>query len=152
MEPSVLMAHEIQYPHETPCSTRLQDSTSKISTPSMPSPHCFPGETFFSFISLAPAHPSNSIQASPSQQSSTTSHRVNAAPLQTGTLALVTLEWFPEDYLSSSQNNPSSKSLVRLSKCSLMQPCSKESWATPLTTHRKASLKPWTLIFIHKNK
>lgn len=141
------MAHEIHYPHETPCSIRLQDSTSQIGTLSMPSPCRFPAETFF-FISLAPARPSNSIQASPSQQSSTASHRVNAAPPQTCTLALVTPEWFPVDYLSSLQNNPSSKSLVKFNKCSL----TKESWATPFTTHCKAGLKPWIFVFIHKNK
>lgn len=107
---SVLMVQDIHCPHEIPCS-RLQDSTSQNDALSMPSPCCLPSETFFSSISLAPAHPSDSIQAPPSQQSSMASHRINAAH--------VTLGRFTADCLCPLQDNPSSRSLLRLCKCLL---------------------------------
>ena len=145
---SILTAHEIHHPHEIPCS-RLQDSTSQIDALSMPSPCCTMFSPCFfqknvSSISLAPAHPSNSIQASPSQQSSVASHWVNAAH--------VTLGWFTVDCLCPLQDNPSSRSLLRLRKCLLRQPESKESGATPLTTYHQATLKPWAFIFIYTTK
>lgn len=41
---SPLMAQATHRPQETPCSIRLQDSTSQIGALSTPSPCCFPGE------------------------------------------------------------------------------------------------------------
>lgn len=81
MDLSILMAPEIHHPQETPCSSQAPGSTSEIIVLSKPSLCCFPGETFFSsFISLAPAHFSNSIPASPSWPSSTPSHWVRCCP------------------------------------------------------------------------
>lgn len=120
----------LHYPHEIPCPNQA------------PGLQVHNWSSFPAFIKLfsrqnalllhlsSSIHPSNSTQSTSSLQHLTSSHKsgLDVVP--------VTVEWFTIDCLSPLQNNPCSKSLIRLHTCLLTNAAwrGKETWAFPLTT------------------